>query len=293
MNKVILLYGPTAVGKSSIAIELAKLINGEIISADSMQVYQKLNVGTAKVTKEQMQGVPHHLLDILSPSQNYSVSDFCSDCNRLIEEIMARGKTPIVVGGTGLYFKSLIDGYDFGQTSRNDEFRASLENLSNQEIYKRILEYNPSITIDCNNRHRLVRALELLAFGKMPTKKKNVFKYPYKLFVLSDDRQKIYERINKRVDEMVNDGILDEVKFLLSLNLPDDNLCLKAIGYKELIPYVNGEESLESCLELLKQKTRNYAKRQFTFINQFKEKEIINFCGVKETANIISKKIGE
>lgn len=293
MNKVILLYGPTAVGKSSIAIELAKLINGEIISADSMQVYQKLNVGTAKVTKEQMQGVPHHLLDILPPSQNYSVSDFCSDCNRLIEEIMARGKTPIVVGGTGLYFKALIEGYDFGQTARDDDFRASLENLTNQELYKRICEYNPSITIDCNNRHRLVRALELLVFGKMPTKKENVFKYSYKLFVISDDRKKVYERINKRVDEMVNEGILDEVKFLLSLNLPDDNLCLKAIGYKELIPYVNGEAPLKDCLELLKQKTRNYAKRQFTFINQFKEKEVVNFCGVRETANIISKKIGE
>lgn len=294
MRKVVIIYGPTAVGKSAIGIELAKMINGEIISADSMQIYKGLNIGTAKVTNNEMQGIKHHLIDIKMPQEDYSVSEFCSLASNLIEQIIEKGKTPIIVGGTGLYIKSLIDGYTFGGVSKNEAFRSSLETLSNEQIYNKIVGIAPDLCVDKDNRHRLIRALEILTFGNMPQKNaENGLKYPYKLFVISDDREKIYSRINQRVDKMVDMGILDEAKNLLELNLPEDNLCKKAIGYKELFPYVKNKDTLENCLEVLKQKTRNYAKRQFTFINQFKEKEIVTFCGVTETANKIKEILGE
>lgn len=288
MNDVIVIYGPTAVGKSAIAIKLAKLINGEIISADSMQIYKHLNIGSAKVTTQEMQGIKHYLIDIKYPNENYSVSDFCTDATRCIEEILAKDKTPIIVGGTGLYIKSLVNGYDFAIVKKQDDFRNSLVNLSNEEIYKNILSINSSIQIDKNNRHRLVRALEKLKYGN-DIAKTNTPKYNFKLFAIVDDRQKIYDRINNRVDKMVNEGLLEEAKYLFSLNLPQDNLAIKAIGYKELFPYLRGECSLEECLITLKQKSRNYAKRQFTFLNQFDNICIITFQGINETAKIIYK----
>lgn len=289
--RVIILYGPTAVGKSAIAVELAKKINGEVISADSMQIYKHLNIGSAKITKDEMQGIPHHLIDILEPTENFSVADFCECCSKKIEEIALRGKTPIIVGGTGLYIKGLISGYSFGNVARNDILREELNNLSCNEIYSKLLEVNPKIIIDKNNKHRLIRTYERLSFGTENKNANNFLKYPYILFGICDDRQKIYERINLRVTKMVDMGLIDELKYLLSLNLNEDSLCMKAIGYKELLPYVNGEMSLEECLNVLRQKTRNYAKRQFTFMNQFKNIQKINFCGIEQTAKIIEEQI--
>lgn len=288
MKKVICIYGPTAVGKSKIAVELAKLIGGEIISADSMQIYRGLDVGSAKVTEEEMQGITHYLIDIKFPEENYSVAEFIYDAKNAIEKIISNGKTPIIVGGTGLYFKGLIEGYNFGFTSKNVDFRSDIEKMSTDEIYQKLLEKNPSQVIDKNNRHRLIRALEIATFGTTASKEKKN-DYDYKLFAIVDDRQKIYYRINQRVDQMINDGILDEAKYLMSLNLGKENLCMKAIGYKELIPYLKNEQSLEECKNILKQKTRNYAKRQFTFLNQFEKIKLVKFVGVKQTAQEIEK----
>lgn len=288
MNDVIVIYGPTAVGKSAIGVQLAKLINGEIISADSMQIYKHLNIGSAKVTNQEMQGIKHYLIDIKDPNEDYSVSDFCDDANKCIEEIISKGKTPIIVGGTGLYIKSLINGYDFAKVNKQTNFRDSLNDLTNEEIYDKILKIDSTTQVDKNNRHRLIRTLEKLVFGNGKATK-NGTKYNFKLFAIVDDRQKIYERINARVDKMLNAGLLDEAKYLLSLNLPEDNLAMKAIGYKEIFPYLRGKDTLENCLTLLKQKSRNYAKRQFTFLNQFDEISIINFDGVENSANKIYK----
>lgn len=285
MNDIVIIYGPTAVGKSAIGIELAKLLDGEVISADSMQVYKHLDIGSAKVTKDEMQGIKHHLIDILEPNEEYSASEFARLASKICKDILSQGKTPIIVGGTGLYINGLINGYNFGETEKNIEFRNSLENLSNEEIYKQIKLKSPDIQIDKQNRRRLIRTLERLTFGRDISSLNTEFNF--KLFAIIDDRQKIYDRINTRVDNMIKNGLLNEAKYLLSLNLPEDNLALKAIGYKELFPYLKGEQSLEECASILKQKTRNYAKRQFTFMNQFDNLIKIEFCGVKQTAGKI------
>ncbi|MBE7074386.1 MAG: tRNA (adenosine(37)-N6)-dimethylallyltransferase MiaA [Clostridiales bacterium] len=281
MVDVIIIYGPTAVGKSAIAVQLAKAINGEIISADSKQIYKKLDIGSAKVTKEEMDGIKHYLIDIKQPWEDYSVSDFCIDANKAIKNILSRNKTPIIVGGTGLYIKGLIEGYSFGNTAKDIDFRSKLQNYTNSEIYQQILSINPNEIIDKENRHRLIRRLECLTLGTQNIN--NDFKYTYKLFVISDERQKIYDRINNRVDKMLKDGLLDEAKMLQSECTFKDCLAMKAIGYKELFPFLNNEKSLEECTEILKQKSRNYAKRQFTFLNQFKSYTKVDFIGVKET----------
>lgn len=286
MNEVIVIYGPTAVGKSAIGVELAKMLNGEIISADSMQIYKYLDIGSAKVTQDEMQCIKHHLIDILEPSQDYSASEFVDMAKKLCKDITNRGKTPIIVGGTGLYINGLINGFNFGDTEKNEEFRNSLTDLSNEEIYNKILEFNPQEEVDKHNRRRLIRVLERLTFGEKVSKN-NDNEFDFKLFAIIDDRQKIYERINKRVDQMLNSGLINETKYLYSLHLSEDNLAMKAIGYKELFPYIEGKQSLSECAEILKQKTRNYAKRQFTFMNQFDNLTRVQFSGVNETAEYI------
>ena len=289
MYPIIIIYGPTAVGKSSVAIELAKMLDGEIISADSMQIYKGLDIGSAKVSLDEMQGIPHHLIDILEPNDDYSASNFCDDCINIIDEIISRNKTPIIVGGTGLYINGLINGYNFGQTEKNIQFRASLENQSNEDLYNKILQLKPDVKIDKNNRHRLIRALERMTFGGVNQENTSKLKYPYILFAICDDRQKIYNRINDRVDKMIENGLLDEARKILNLTLNEESLCMKAIGYKELFPFLKGDDTLENCKNLLKQKTRNYAKRQFTYMNQFKDLIKVDFCGVEKTAkNMLS-----
>ena len=215
MFPVIIIYGPTAVGKSGLAVEIAKKVNGEIISADSMQIYKYLNIGSAKITKEEMEGVAHHLIDFLDPSDDYSASQFCEDALRIIDNIYAKSKTPIVVGGTGLYINGLINGYKFGETPKNEDFRVSLDKLSNQEIYDKICEIMPNTEVDKSNRRRLIRTLERLKFGTTTINNKKL-KYPYILFAICDDRQKIYDRINNRVDKMLEDGLLNEAKYIFN-----------------------------------------------------------------------------
>ena len=293
MNSVVVIYGPTAVGKSAIAVKLAKMIDGEIISADSMQIYRHLDVGSAKVTKEEMEGIPHYLINIKEPTENYSAGQFCHDAKKSIDNIIARGHIPIVVGGTGLYLKGLIENYSFANLDRNEEFRKTIENYSNEQLFEKIKALSPNLQVDCNNRRRLIRMLEILTFSNSKNLNDNQHQsnYNFLLFAILDDRQKIYDRINTRVDKMIENGLLDEAKYIFSLNLTNDNLAVKAIGYKELFPYIKKEKSLNECLDDLKQKSRNYAKRQITFLNQFKKITIVNFEGVEQTASNIYDKI--
>ncbi len=268
MNKIIVIYGPTAIGKSNIAIQLAKKINAEIISADSIQIYKGVDIGSAKVTLDEMQGIPHHLINIKNPDEEYSVYEFVKDCKEKINDIIKRGKNIIIVGGTGLYIKALTENYNYAETVKNQELREKLERCQTCELIEILKSYNKQLKHDdLNNRQRLIRYIEIAQSGN--TFKKNNFDNRFVIFGLYTDREILYERINKRIDEMACKGLLDEAKFLLN-EYNSNSQCLKAIGYKELIPYFNGEKSLNECLEILKQRTRNYAKRQITFFNQFK-----------------------
>ena len=269
MNKVIIIYGPTAVGKSDVAIGLAKLINAEIISADSMQIYKDLNIGSAKITEQEMDGVCHHLLDIRDSLESYSAYNFSQDCKSVINEIQSKGKNVIICGGTGLYIKTLTENYDCGETHSNSEFRKNCEKFSNEELYTMLCELDKSKakTIHQNNRHRVIRALEIV--NSQVDVSKTEYNDDFVIFGLVDDREKLYSRINSRVDKMIKLGLVDEVRYLLNKGATPDHQSMKAIGYKELLPYLSGEETLENCIEKIKQHTRNYAKRQLTFMNQF------------------------
>ena len=267
MNKIIVLYGPTAIGKSGIAIELAKIIDAEIISADSMQIYKDLNIGSAKISKNEMQGIKHHLINIKNCNENYSVFEFVTDCKNAIKRITEKGKNVIIVGGTGLYIKALTENYNYGGSSNNANLRIELNALSTKVLLNKALKLNINLkNEDKNNRHRLIRYIEIKINGEGV--KKQEFDDNYMIFGLTLNRDLLYQRINNRVDKMMEDGLLDETKYLLT-KVNEDSQSLKAIGYKELIPYLEQNDTLENCVNILKQKTRNYAKRQITFMNQF------------------------
>jgi len=260
MKKVICLVGPTAIGKTSLSIELSKKFNMEIISGDSVQVYRHLDIGSGKIKKEEMDGVIHHLIDIKEPSEDYSVSEFQKEGRKLIDEISLNSKIPFVVGGTGFYIKALLYNYEFINDSRTDEFY----DLTNEEIYNKLKELNDPSIPDLNNRKRLLRHLEIISKGDMPNKKDEPL-YDFLIIGLTAPREIIYERINKRVDQMVNDGLIKEVESLKKYNL--SNGPRLAIGYKEIFDYLDGITSVDESIELVKQHSRNFAKRQLTYFN--------------------------
>ena len=262
---VIVILGPTAVGKTKLSVELAKKLNGEIINADSTQVYKNLNIGTAKVTEEEKQNIKHHLFDIKDIKEDYTVYDYQKDARSKIEEILNKNKTPILVGGTGLYIKSALYDYKFSDEPTKNNY----DNLSNEEIYNELLKYDKDTKIHINNRKRLIRALNYCVSTNLPfSQKEKTDKLIYdSIFIgLTTDRKVLYDRINKRVDVMVNEGILEEAK-----QIYDSNIRTKAvntpIAYKELFPYFENKETLDVCLEKIKQNSRKYAKRQYTWFN--------------------------
>ena len=275
--KLLAVVGPTAVGKTALGIELAKQFNGEIISGDSQQVYRQLDIGTAKATPEEQAEAVHHLIDVRNVDETYSVYDFVQEASAAISDIVSRGKLPIIVGGTGLYLQSLLEGYHLGGQVDQEKvlaYRKELDLLSDDELFEKIAEQK--IEIPQINRRRAIRALELAKFGKDLENKET--DYDAYLIGLNDDRQVLYDRINRRVDLMVENGVLDEAKWLY------DNYrevqAARAIGYKELFPYFSGEESLENCVEKLKQNTRRFAKRQLTW---FRNRMAVQFYNVSET----------
>lgn len=275
--KIIAVVGPTAVGKTALGIELAKRFNGEIISGDSQQVYRHLDIGTAKATLEEQAEAPHHLIDVREVDEAYSAYDFVKEASAAIEDITSRGKLPIIVGGTGLYLQSLLEGYHLGGQVNQEEvlaYRQELEQLADAVLFDKIAEQD--IEIPELNRRRAIRALELATFGQDLENKETP--YDALLIGLNDDRQVLYERINHRVDVMVEKGLLDEAKWLYDNHR--DVQAARAIGYKELFPYFAGQASLEESVDKLKQNTRRFAKRQLTW---FRNRMAVSFYIVSES----------
>lgn len=264
MNKVIVITGPTAVGKTKLSIELAKRYNGEIINADAVQVYKGLDIGSAKVTEEEKEGIPHHLFDIKEVDEEYTIYHYQKDCRKLIKEVQGRGKTPILVGGTGLYIKAAL--YDYKLTEEKET--NTYDNLTDEELYNKLLEADKDIVIDKNNRRRLIRALNYYKENNksINTNTTNKLLYDAIFIGLTTDRRILYDKINNRVDIMIKDGLLNEVKAFYDKNIRTKPL-LNAIGYREIYSYFDGNISLEEAINKIKQNSRHYAKRQYTFFN--------------------------
>ena len=281
--KVIAIAGPTASGKTKMAIDLAKQIDGEIISADSRYVYKGFNIASAKPTLEEQDGVPHHLIDIVEPEVDYSVADFYDDAREKIYQIIERGKTPIVAGGTGLYFRVLLETYDLPRVEANPELREELDRREKDDLLLELKELDPIgyEKVKDANKRRIVRALEVTKtlgkpFSEVSVEKEPEFDVEWKMPII-ESREILYDRINRRVDWMVEQGIIEETKGLLAKHGRIKNFVC-TIGYQEILAYLDGEMTLEEALEKLKQHTRNYAKRQLTWFR--KNPALQEFCMV-------------
>ncbi|GGE32389.1 tRNA (adenosine(37)-N6)-dimethylallyltransferase MiaA [Streptococcus himalayensis] len=275
-TKIIVIVGPTAVGKTALSLDLAERFSGEIISGDSQQVYRNLDIGTAKATKEEQARAPHHLLDVRDVTEGYSAYDFVAEARRAIKEIVGRGKLPIIAGGTGLYLQSLLEGYHLGGKVSHEAilaYRKELECLSDEVLFEKIAELG--VEIPQINRRRAMRQLEIAHFGQELKNQEPA--YEVLLIGLNDERARLYERINQRVDDMMEQGLLEEAKWLYD-TYPDVQ-AVKGIGYKEFFPYFKGEITLEESIECLKQNTRRFAKRQLTW---FRNRMQIPFYQISE-----------
>lgn len=270
---LVILAGPTAVGKTALSIELAKALNGEIISADSMQVYRRMDIGTAKITKEEMQGVPHHLIDICEPTEEWNVMRFVKESERLIREIHERGHVPIVAGGTGFYIHALAYGAEFEEEETASELRKELEQWSTDDLHNKLKELDPvsAEKIHPNNRKRVIRAVEYALDTGRPISELNERlkqkESPYALcyLVLNLPREILYDRIEKRIDIMLEQGLVDEVRKLKDEGCDRSMVSMKGLGYKEILAYLDGECSLDEAVTILKRDTRHFAKRQLTW----------------------------
>lgn len=287
---IIVITGPTGSGKTKLSIELAKKYNGEIINADSTQVYKDLNIATAKVTEKEKEGIIHHLIDIKNITDDYSVYDYQKDCRTTIDLIKNKRKTPIIVGGTGLYIKAALFNYQF-----NEEMKYDYSSYDIDTLYNKLLEYEPNTSIHKNNRQRIERRLNFYKNNNKITNNKDELLYLDTIFIgLNVERNILYDKINKRVDEMVKNGLLEEAK-----NIYLSNIRTKAIntpiGYKELFPYFENKCSLEAALDNIKQQSRRYAKRQFTwFKHQLNLKWFdVNYDDFSETINNVVNYIEE
>ena len=259
---IIVIVGPTGVGKTKLSIELAKKIDAEIINGDSVSIYKKLNIGSAKPTKEEMENIPHHLLDIKDVTEDYSVYDYQKDARKVIEELKKKNKNIIIVGGTGLYIKAALYDYRF----ENEKEKHDYKDLTNEEILNKIKEYNVDTDIHINNRKRLERLLSKLENNEEITNNKDKLLYHIKVIGLTTSREYLYERINNRVDKMIDNGLLDEIESLKDY-YKDSRILNSGIGYKEFYNYLFNNKSLEETKEEIKQNSRRYAKRQYTFFN--------------------------
>ncbi len=277
--KIIGVVGPTASGKTDYAIRLAKERGGEVVSCDSMQIYRHMDIGTAKPTSEEMQGIPHHMIDIAEPEENFSVARFVKLARECIDDILERGKIPVLCGGTGLYFDSIINNLEFSEMETDEEYRQSLNALAEEKgcefVHRMLREVDPrsADAIHPNNLKRVIRALEIY---KVSGKPKSVLDreqrgeplYEGEIFGLSRPRDVLYDRINRRVDIMMEQGLLEEVKTLLSMGISPKATSMQAIGYKELVWYLDGTLTLKEAVDKIKQESRRYAKRQITWFKR-------------------------
>ena len=271
-ERLVVILGPTATGKSCCGIELAQRFNGEIISGDSMLVYRNMNIGTAKPSEQELQLVPHHLVNILPPDASYSVADFQQQAAELIRQITERGNLPIVVGGTGLYIKALLEGYRFSSVEENPELRRKLEAFAaekgNDKLFERLEKEDPAAAarLHPNDVRRVVRALETALSGdSVSQEKQQELKYDVTVFGLSMDRDFLYERINRRVDQMLAEGLEEEVRSLLQEGVPPDCLSMKSLGYRQMAEYLTGKCDYATAVDNIKKGTRHFAKRQITW----------------------------
>ena len=275
-NKILIICGPTASGKSDLAVECAKLLGSEVISADSMYIYKQLDIGTAKPKPEEMQGVKHHLIDIVSPFDNFSVSDYKSLARPIVDNLLNRGKIPVICGGTGFYINSILYDLSYGKGEANLEVREKYNKLAeekgNEYVYNILLELDAESAkkLHYNDIKRVIRALEIYESGMKKSEIIDDFKpkYDYKAFSIDHARETLYKRIDLRVDVMVKNGLIDEIKDLLSLRVNKNCQCMQAIGYKEILEYLDGLCTLEQAIEKIKLNTRHYAKRQITFFKK-------------------------
>ena len=291
MKDLIVLTGPTAVGKTSLSIALAKAVDGEIISADSMQVYKYMNIGTAKITEEEKCGIPHFLIDELEPDEEFNVTIFKNKVMGYIKDIKSRGKVPIIVGGTGFYIQSVIYDINFNEygddSNVRKKYEAMAETIGKSELHKKLAlvdgEYADSVSY--NNVKKVVRALtffemtgeKLSEHNKRERERSSPFDFAY--FVLTMDRKKLYERIDKRVDLMFDMGLVEEVKALMAKGYDKSLVSMQGIGYKEVIDYLSGKTSLEECIDIIKRDTRHFAKRQLTW---FKREKVVTYIDKDE-----------
>ncbi|MDF2839496.1 MAG: tRNA delta(2)-isopentenylpyrophosphate transferase [Clostridia bacterium] len=289
--KIVILVGPTAVGKTDISFALAKKLNGEIISADSAQVYKYMDIGTAKISSEEMQSIKHYMIDEIAPDQSFSVAQFRDRADQYIQEITAKGKLPIIAGGTGLYINSLLDNLDFTKSVGDEDFRQNMQDIAdnkgNEFLYEKLKDIDPKSyeRLHPNDVRRVIRALEVYEFtGKtisyfQEESKKLPPRYQSAYIGLTMDRQRLYNRINQRVDAMIEKGLINEVRGLLDMGYSRDLVSMQALGYKEIVQYLEGELSLDEAMFILKRDSRHYAKRQLTW---FRRDERIKWFDVEE-----------
>ena len=273
-SKVIAIASPTATGKTKLAVEIAHKIDGEVISADSRLVYKGFEIAVAKPTKEEMEGIPHYLIDVVEPEYDYSVANYVDDATLAIEDILSRGKTPIIVGGTGLYFRILLEGYDVPRVAPNNDLRNELNQLSIEDLIYRLKKSDENYfnVVKEPEKRKLIRAIEICETLNKPLSELNLQKEPpynVEWIGIKMPREEIYERINKRVDKMIELGVVEETKKLLTKHGRIPNFT-ETIGYREILPYLDGEYSLQRAIELIKQHSRNYAKRQLTWFRKNK-----------------------
>lgn len=286
MRKIIVIAGPTAVGKTKYAIEAAKALDGEIVSCDSMQLYKYMDIGSAKPTKEELSQVKHHLVDIIDPAQPFSVALYQKLARQAIEEIFGKGKIPVIAGGTGLYLNSLLYDMDFGKASKNTELRQRLEeeasSMGTEFLHNKLKNLDPKAAerIHPNNTKKIIRAIEgacsgmgIKDFKDCKEKCKN---YEAILIGLTRNREELYDRINKRVDLLLSRGLFDEVEELLSMGLSEKDISMKGIGYKEVIGFFNGLYEKDEAVELIKKNTRHFAKRQLTWFRRYEDIKWLN-----------------
>ncbi|MDD5769518.1 MAG: tRNA (adenosine(37)-N6)-dimethylallyltransferase MiaA [Candidatus Gracilibacteria bacterium] len=281
LQKIIVIYGPTACGKTGFGIEIAKSINSQIISTDSRQIYKYLNIGTGKATLEEMSGIKHYMMDIINPDENYSVGEFKKQAENIILKMQKNGKIPILVGGTGLYIDSLIYDFNIPEVPADIELRKNLEleaqKYGNDFIYDKLLEIDRDYALELhpNNLNYIIRALEVkILTGKSKKDFRSEKKLKYETLFLTPfngDREALYNKINLRVSKMFDDGLIDEIKNILNMGYTKTDFGFKTIGYKEVLDYLDGQISLEKCINLVKQFNRNYAKRQLTWFGKYKQ----------------------
>ncbi len=300
-REIIVVVGPTGIGKTALSLALAEVADVEIISADSRQIYRYLDIGTAKPTAEECAVAPHHFISILDPDQPYSAGEYAKDARQLIDDILKRGNLPLIVGGSGLYVRALLDGF-FDEPGKDLELRAALktrlENEGPEALHAQLAKVDPALAAKThpNNTRRIVRALEVFELANRPIteiqkQQKNPLQIPWRRFGLNMDREKLYDRINLRVDKMIEAGLVDEIKGILERGYDPDLNSLNTVGYKEIISYFNAEISLDEAVELIKRNSRRYAKRQLTWFRAEEHTTWIDLGSDAGDLKLLAKKL--